>query len=190
MLGPEPIAVGLAGARRSRATRGPFPGSDGDAPSVLPRRVDAAHERTPSLPAPAAHSARGHAPTGKPSPSDHQGAWLGLAGQICAYAGVAVLTAGSGLLIVGHYGGPAAYAPYGWLISSVGQMLILLGVITLVSNGMDQIARQLGARIDALSTRMAGTAREFHGPHAGPPKPHGASAAPAATRPPLDAAST
>lgn len=80
--------------------------------------------------------------------------WLGLVGQLMAYGGVAVLTIGTTLVLWGHYGGPANYASTGWLISTAGQMLLFLGVITLVSAGMEQSSTSVSRRIDSLSQRI------------------------------------
>ncbi|QDT95483.1 hypothetical protein [Gimesia aquarii] len=80
--------------------------------------------------------------------------WLGLVGQLMAYGGVAVLTIGTTLVLWGYYGGPANYASTGWLISTAGQMLLFLGVITLVSAGMEQTSSSVSRRIDRLSQRI------------------------------------
>lgn len=80
--------------------------------------------------------------------------WLGLVGQLMAYGGVAVLTIGTTLILWGYYGGPANYASTGWLISTAGQMLLFLGVITLVSAGMEQSSASVTRRIDRLGQRI------------------------------------
>ncbi len=80
--------------------------------------------------------------------------WLGLVGQLMAYGGVAVLTIGTTLVLWGYYGGPANYASTGWLISTAGQMLLFLGVITLVSAGMEQNSASVSRRIDRLGQRI------------------------------------
>ncbi|MFH1303843.1 MAG: hypothetical protein ABIK07_22520 [Planctomycetota bacterium] len=85
---------------------------------------------------------------------DQRPNWLGLVGQLMAYGGVAVLTIGTTLVLWGHYGGPANYASTGWLISTAGQMLLFLGVITLVSAGMEQASTSVSRRIDRLGQRI------------------------------------
>jgi hypothetical protein len=80
--------------------------------------------------------------------------WLALVGQLMAYGGVAVLTIGTTLILWGYYSGPANYASTGWLISTAGQMLLFLGVITLVSAGMEQSSTSVSKRIDSLSQRI------------------------------------
>lgn len=80
--------------------------------------------------------------------------WLGLVGQLMAYGGVAVLTIGTTLVLWGYYGGPANYASTGWLISTAGQMLLFLGVITLVSAGIEQTSSSVSRRIDRLAQRI------------------------------------
>ncbi|WP_339736041.1 hypothetical protein [uncultured Gimesia sp.] len=80
--------------------------------------------------------------------------WLGLVGQLMAYGGVAVLTIGTTLVLWGYYGGPANYVSTGWLISTAGQMLLFLGVITLVSAGMEHTSTSVSRRIDRLGQRI------------------------------------
>ncbi|MBW3540968.1 MAG: hypothetical protein KY476_11910 [Planctomycetes bacterium] len=82
--------------------------------------------------------------------------WFQLAGQLLAYGGALVLTCGTALVLVGYFGGPAkaGYAPTGWIISSFGQLLLICGVITLVSCGMERTADEVRRRIDALGERL------------------------------------
>ncbi len=77
-----------------------------------------------------------------------------MAGQLCAYGGVGLLTCGTVLVLSGYFGGPANYAPTGWLIAAVGQMLLFLGVVTLVSGGMEQTVDEVAWRIDFLAERI------------------------------------
>jgi hypothetical protein len=76
------------------------------------------------------------------------------AGQICAYLGVGGLTVGAVLVLVGCFGGPAQYAPTGWLVATAGQMLLFLGVVTLVSAGMEQTTHEVARRVDQIGARL------------------------------------
>jgi hypothetical protein len=80
--------------------------------------------------------------------------WVALAGQLLAYAGVAVLTIGTTLALWGHFANEPASVPTGWLVASAGQMLLFLGVITLVSSGMEQAARDLNQRFDRVGNKL------------------------------------
>ena len=80
--------------------------------------------------------------------------WTVMAGQLCAYGGVGLLTCGTVLVLSGYFGGPANYAPTGWLVAAVGQMLLFLGVVTLVSGGMEQTVDEVAWRIDFLAERI------------------------------------
>lgn len=96
--------------------------------------------------------------------------WQSLLGQCLAYVGVGGLTLGTSLAVWSYYGGPANYAGTGWLIMTAGQMLLFLGVITLVSGGMDQSTQEMTRRFDELAERMirieAGSPRHgMQGPH-------------------------
>jgi len=80
--------------------------------------------------------------------------WTVMAGQLCAYGGVGLLTCGTVLVLSGYFGGPSNYAPTGWLVAAVGQMLLFLGVVTLVSGGMEQTVDEVAWRIDFLAERI------------------------------------
>ncbi len=92
-------------------------------------------------------------------------------GQLLAYGGVAVLTIGTALVLLGYFGGQPAYAPTGWLVATAGQMLLFLGVITLVSGGMQQTTHEVSTRVALLDGRMIRieqTAEQLlNGPHFG-----------------------
>ena len=80
--------------------------------------------------------------------------WSSFWGQILAYIGVGGLTVGTSMVLWGYYGGPADYAPTGWLVVTVGQMLLFLGVVTLVSGGLEQTTEEVAQRIDRLGARL------------------------------------
>jgi hypothetical protein len=84
-----------------------------------------------------------------------QSNWTTMIGQLCAYGGVALLTLGTVMVLSGYFGGPTEYAPTGWLVSAVGQMLLFLGVVTLVSGGMEQTIDEVAWRIDYLADQIA-----------------------------------
>ncbi len=73
-----------------------------------------------------------------------------------AYAGVLALTVGAAFVLMGYFGGPRwqSYTPTGWLITTTGQMLLFLGVVTLVSGGMEQTTEEVARRIDRLGQRI------------------------------------
>ncbi|MBS0205714.1 MAG: hypothetical protein JSS49_22665 [Planctomycetes bacterium] len=87
-------------------------------------------------------------------PEPPPGNWTTMVGQLCAYAGVAVLTLGTVMVLSGYFGGPTNYAPTGWLVAAVGQMLLFLGVVTLVSGGMEQTVDEVSWRIDQLADQI------------------------------------
>ena len=80
--------------------------------------------------------------------------WTSVIGQLVAYAGVALLTVGTTLIVWSYFGGPANYAPTGWLTTTAGQMLLFLGVVTLVSGGMEQTTEEVRTRIERLGERI------------------------------------
>lgn len=95
-----------------------------------------------------------HFQTAPVSLADKSSKWVTLVGQLFAYFGVGGLTIGTVLVLVGYFGGPASYATTGWLITTAGQMLLFLGVVTLVSGGMEQTTQEVARRIDTLGERL------------------------------------
>ena len=95
-----------------------------------------------------------HLQTAPVSLADKSSKWVTLVGQLFAYLGVGGLTVGTVLVPMGYFGGPANYATTGWLITTAGQMLLFLGVVTLVSGGMEQTTQEVARRIDTLGERL------------------------------------
>jgi len=75
-------------------------------------------------------------------------------GQGLAYTGVIALLIGTSLVILGHFGGESDYTPTGWLVTTVAQMLLFLGIINLVSGGMEQHNDEVARRIHSLSEHL------------------------------------
>jgi len=75
-------------------------------------------------------------------------------GQILAYAGVGLLTVGTIFVLWGYFGEIERYASTGWLVATAGQMLLLLGIVTLVGGGMQQTTHEVTQRIEHLGGRI------------------------------------
>jgi len=75
-------------------------------------------------------------------------------GKYLAYLGALILSAGAGLVLWSYMGGPVHYAPTGWFSTVVGQMLLFLGVVTLVSAGMEQTTLEVSRRVDAIAEQL------------------------------------
>ena len=91
-----------------------------------------------------------------------------LIGQTLSYLGVLGLTVGTSMVILGHFGGYADYTPTGWLVTTVAQMLLFLGVINLVSGGIEQNNEDVARRISALGEqllRIEQSTATLRGPH-------------------------
>ena len=109
--------------------------------------------------------------------------WGSGVGQWLAYLGVLVLTVGTCVVVYGYFGAKPGYTPTGWLVMTFGQMLLFLGIISLVSGGIEQssaeVSRQVGQLGEQLSrleyaARFGGqdvTLRSDH-PHSGMAGPH------------------
>jgi len=123
----------------------------------------ASHVRVASRPEPA-RVHRVHGPDSAGPNFDIQGSlletdrrktnWTYVLGQLLAYGGVALLTVGSTLVLWGYFGGPASYAPTGWLTTMAGQMILILGVVTLVTGGMEQTNEDVRVRIERIGERI------------------------------------
>ncbi len=77
-----------------------------------------------------------------------------MTGQFLAYLGVLGLTIGTAIVIYGHFGGYSEYTPTGWLVTTVAQMLLFLGVINLVSGGIEQTNEDVSRRINSLGEQL------------------------------------
>jgi hypothetical protein len=77
-----------------------------------------------------------------------------MTGQFLAYLGVLGLTIGTAMVIYGHFGGYSEYTPTGWLVTTVAQMLLFLGVINLVSGGIEQNNEDVSRRINTLGEQL------------------------------------
>ena len=164
-LAPPPVEVKLATAAR---TPDPLPtprvepvrheaphmtdASDAVAPrmtaspNVLQRRLDPAHE---SLGGPH-FDLQSFLDQDSRKPGKSESIW----GQVLAYAGVGLITVGTTLVLWGWFGQVPQYAPTGWLICTVGQMLLFLGVTTLISGGMQQTSHEVTRRVEYLGDRI------------------------------------
>jgi hypothetical protein len=80
--------------------------------------------------------------------------WGMAIGQVCAYFGIGLITCGTAAVLWGYFGGPSNYAPTGWLVTTIGQMFLFLGVVTLISHGMEQTSSEVATRIERLGERM------------------------------------
>ena len=107
-------------------------------------RLDSAHPRVPEP----------HFEYTLRDPEPRPTNWSVLAGQWLAYGGVLALTVGTAIVVYGHFGGYSNYTPTGWLITTVGQMLLFLGVINLVSGGMEQSNDEVNQRIEILGEHI------------------------------------
>lgn len=94
-------------------------------------------------------------------------------GQLLAYVGVLGLTAGGALIVWNGFGHAPVNTPTSWLIATGGQMLLFLGIVTLVSSGLEQTSedvnrqvRVLGEQLLRIEQGLAGQATAM--PHAAP----------------------
>jgi hypothetical protein len=90
-------------------------------------------------------------------------------GQVLAYLGVGLITVGTTLVLWGWFGKSPQYAPTGWLICTIGQMLLFLGVTTLISGGLQQSSHEVTRRVEYLGDRIIrfehSTEELLRGPH-------------------------
>jgi hypothetical protein len=93
---------------------------------------------------------------------------MAVTGQWLSYLGILGLMSGTGMVILGYFRGPGTYVPTGWLITMAGQMLLFLGVVTMVSSGMERNTETVGKKLDNLNDRILRFEQatlELRGPH-------------------------
>jgi hypothetical protein len=131
-----------------------------------PRPKPGHSHRQPTAPTRATSAANATLPARSSEPA----AASRMLGLLSAYLGILVLTAGTAVVLWSYFGNHPQFAPTGWLIGTVGQMLLLLGVVTLVSSGLEQTTAAVAREIDRLNGEYlrieAGHRRsELPGPH-------------------------
>lgn len=75
-------------------------------------------------------------------------------GQVLAYAGVLGITAGLAFVIWGYFGEQSHQMSTGWLIAAGGQMVLMLGFVTIVTEGLEQSRRDSLATLKSLEQRL------------------------------------
>ena len=86
--------------------------------------------------------------------------WLMLIGQWLAYLGVLCMTAGAAIVVYGYFGGSEELTPRGWMLTTAGQMLLFLGIVTLISNGIERSNEEINDRIEILGDQILRFERE------------------------------
>ena len=171
----EPVSSTLPGFSSSPATDPRTEAAAVVSPDVGPVSQNDISERVVRI----RHSAHRPADSGSPPLSDaarlterlvraiRSRRAVAVAGQLAAYGGVLALTSGALLLFAGHFSRLDNYIPMGWLAMICGQMLLFLGVVTLISSGMEQTTATVAQRIETLGQRLLRieAAAELAGPH-------------------------
>ncbi|QDT16133.1 hypothetical protein [Alienimonas californiensis] len=139
-----------AAAGRSSGNRAADAGAAVAPPHRVPTnapRVHAGHAPGPAAPHfdPVAAGSFGGGPARNAGPL----------GQLLAYGGVLGLTVGGAFIVWSYFGGPPGYAPTGWLLTTAGQMLLFLGIVTLIAGGMDKTTHEVRTRIETLGGSLA-----------------------------------
>ncbi len=144
---PTPVTPSADSSRQEKPPSEPAaPSRMAASPNVLQRRLDPAHE---SLGGPH-FDLQSFLAQDSRQPGKSESIW----GQVLAYAGVGLITVGTTLVLWGWFGQVPQYAPTGWLVCTVGQMLLFLGVITLISGGMQQTSHEVTRRVEYLGDRI------------------------------------
>lgn len=80
--------------------------------------------------------------------------WMMMVGQWLAYLGVLAMTAGAAVIVFGYFGGAEGMTPRGWMLTTAGQMLLFLGIVTLISSGMERSSEEITDRIDLIGEQL------------------------------------
>jgi len=89
-----------------------------------------------------------------PKPTKRRGGGLMLLGQIMAYGGVLGITIGATIVLKGYFGTQAEQAPMGWLLLTVSQLFLFLGITTLVTGGLEQTTSTVEAKFDVINSQV------------------------------------
>jgi len=75
-------------------------------------------------------------------------------GQLLAYIGVLGLTIGGAMIVWNGFGHAPLNTPTSWLIATAGQMLLFLGIVTLVSSGLEQTNEEVTRQVRVLGEQL------------------------------------
>lgn len=120
----------------------------------VPKTTPAAPTQTRRFDAPAPLNRPHFDAARRPVPTVQSFKLAATMGQVLAYIGAATLTGGAALVLWGYLGGPPNLAPTGWFTTTVGQMLLFMGVVTLVSAGMEQTTAEVSRRVDTIGDQL------------------------------------
>lgn len=145
-VSPEPAHAVERSEPESPAPAAPVAPRKAASQNVLQRRLDPAHE---ALGGPH-FDLQSFLDQDSRKPGKSESTW----GQVLAYGGIGLITVGTTLVLWSWFGKTPQYAPTGWLICTVGQMLLFLGVTTLISGGMQQTSHEVTRRVEYLGDRI------------------------------------
>jgi len=155
----EPVRVDTAHAEDDDDEPGRSPGS-------IPDQLDAGQHPGHDVPAAPPHFPLEASRTSSSAAGGgRQAAW----GQLLAYIGVLGLTSGAALIIWHYFGTAPVDAPTAWLVATIGQMLLFLGVIMLVSGGIEQTTDEVSERVRILGEQLVRIEQAAH--NRGVPEP-------------------
>jgi len=120
----------------------------------VPAKIYAAKRPEKTKPATPVPPVTVAAPTDRPSFEPLPLSITARVGQGVAYFGVAVLSVGAGLVLLDYFGNQTGLAPYGWLATLAGQLLMFLGVVTLISAGLEQSGAETARQLTSLSDQL------------------------------------
>jgi hypothetical protein len=75
-------------------------------------------------------------------------------GQLLSYIGVLGLTIGGAMIVWNGFGHAPLNTPTSWLIATAGQMLLFLGIVTLVSSGLEQTNEEVTRQVRVLGEQL------------------------------------
>jgi hypothetical protein len=92
--------------------------------------------------------------TSDPSPQEKKPPPM-LWAQLLAYGGVLGLTTGGILILWNRFGQPPVDTPTSWLVATAGQILLFLGVVNLISRGMQQTTEEISHQVRSLHQQLS-----------------------------------
>ncbi len=124
-------------------------------PTVLAPQMPQAREPVPAEPQPLFTVSGFDAQLEISRRQQRQAKWVVSTAQFLAYCGIGGLTVGTACVIWGYFGGVTNYLPMGWLVLSFGQMLLFLGMVTMVSCSVEQTSTDITRQLAEIQKQLA-----------------------------------
>lgn len=81
--------------------------------------------------------------------------WRRFIGQSLAYLGTGILSVGGAAIVWSFYDGPEHIVPAGWIMVFAGQLMLFLGLVTLITSGVKELRSDVVNRVDFIRSLLS-----------------------------------